>query len=250
MTTNFPSNLFSTLASLDINTRNQVVNMNSALMTTLKSSALSRIRNSFTRAVLVWQNGMFYIKISELNNLLRTGNSGAHNYYWQHGIQGYASPSTPYTINNEIYISGPDFCSLLEARIHSSFGRSNLYLRYTRALYQTLTDNSIIGDLRTSFHSEINQARSGLKSLRMQRKTITHCEFSNILITNPNLVEFAHIDSVATAPLKALDIENGVIIFSGIHRQLTNQGIHDFEGMYDFCITNNYSTNWADNYPL
>lgn len=250
MTTNFPSTLFSTLASLDIDTRNQVVNMNSALLTTLNSSALSTIKNAFVRGVLVWQNGMFYIKISELNHLLRTGNSGAHNYYWQHGMQGYASPSTPYTINNEIYISGPDFCSLLEARIHSSTGKANLYLRYTRALYQELTGHSIIGDLRNTFHMEINQARSGLKSSRIQQKSITHCEFSNTEITNSNQVQFAHIDSVVTAPLKALDIENGVIILTTIHAQLTAQGIHDFEGMYDFCIANNYSTNWADNYPL
>ncbi|MEQ9970322.1 hypothetical protein ABRP72_14220 [Pectobacterium carotovorum] len=250
MTINFPSNNFSTLAELDIDTRNQVIAMNSALIATLSSSHLTQIKNSFTRAVLVWQNGMFYIKITELNNLLRTGNSGVDNYLWQHGMQGYTSPSTSYTINNQIYISGSDFCALLDARIQTSFARVNLYLRYVRALYQELSSQSIISDLRTAFHMQINQSRNNLKSARIREKGITHCEFTNTIITDFNQVQFAHIDSVATAPLKALNIENGVIIFTRIHQSLTDQHIHDFEGMYDFCVTNNYSTIWADNYPL
>ncbi|WP_432224563.1 hypothetical protein [Enterobacter wuhouensis] len=250
MTTNFPSTLFCTLAELDINAKTQVINMNSALIATLSTKHLTTIKNAFTRAILVWQNGMFYVKISELNHLLRTGNSGVDNYLWQHGMQGYTSASTPYTINNEIYISGSDFCALLDARIQTSIAKVNLYLRYVRALYQELTSNNIISDLRTTFHTEINQLRSTLKNERIQAKGITHCEFSNTLITNSNQVQFAHIDSVATAPLKALHIENGVIILSTIHQLLTSQGILDFEGMYDFCKENNYSTTWADNYPL
>lgn len=135
MTANLPSNNFYTLADLEINLRNELIEYNNALLNLLNSRTLSAIKNAFNRSVLVLQNGLCYVNVSELNNLLRTSNSGAANYYWQQGIPGIVSPSAPRTLTGNIYISGSDFFGLLDARIQLTTGTTNLYLKYVRAIY-------------------------------------------------------------------------------------------------------------------
>lgn len=249
MTTNLPSTHFYTLANLDIDLRQQVVEYNMALLNCLSSRTLSAIKNAFTRGVLVWRNGLCYIKVSELNNLLRTS-SGASNYYWQQGIAGYSSPSVPHTLGGDIYISGPDFFGLLDARIQSTTGTINLYLKYVRALYISITSSPTFNDLRSSFVGDINGQRSQLKNQRISRYGINCCEFTGVVIFDTSTVQFAHVESVVTAPLLALNIDNGVIILKEIHAELTRLGVQDFAGMYDFCVRNNYSITWAENYDL
>ena len=247
---NFPSTSFFTLSDLDINLRRQAIEYNAALLSRLHRRTLTAIENAFSRAILVRMNGLCFVKTSELDNLLRTGSSGAANYLWQQGIDGYSSPATPHTLDGELYISGPDFCGLLDARIQSTIGKNNLYLKYVRAIYMALTSHSILNDLRTSFASDINEQRNQLKRQRIRRYGITRCEFTDVEFSDASEVQFAHVDSVATAPLHALDIKNGVIILRGIHAELTQRGIHDFAGMYDFCIERGHSTIWAEDFDL
>lgn len=244
MTTNFPSTHFYTLNELDVNLQNQIIDFNNKVLSNLHTATLSTIRNAFYRAMLVYPNGACFVHVTELANLLRTGN-GAHNILWQHGLAGYASPSQPYNIGDNIYISGPDFCSLLDARLMVTSGTKNLYLKYVRSIYQAITSSSQITNLRTIFVENMISRRSDLKRERISAYSITECEFSGEPIRNLDEVVFAHIDSVATAPLRALDIRNGVIILREIHDELTNLQIHDFAGMYDFCISNNLDTTWA-----
>ncbi|HIH8979757.1 TPA: hypothetical protein ACYUTM_004918 [Serratia marcescens] len=250
MSTNFPSSNFYTLTALDINMHQHTIEFNPALLDCLSSRTLTGIKNSFERSILVWRNGLCYIKISELKNLLRTSNSGAHNVYVRQGIDGYVSPSNSYEIDNELYISGPDFSGILDFRINSSYGNTHLYLKYVRTIYQSISALSVITELRTSFIHQINSQRNQLKTQRINSNNISQCEFSGYVFSNLSEVQFAHIESVTTSPLLALDINNGVIICNHIHAELTRDGIHDFAGMYDFCIANDYSTLWADNYAL
>ena len=63
---------------------------------------------------------------------------------------------------------------------------------------------------------------------------VARCEFSGVPFTSRSEVEFTLIESLATQPLLAQDTNNVVIIMLSIHRELTNQGIHDFKGMYNF----------------
>lgn len=246
MTTNFPSTHFYTLSDLDVNLKNQLIDFNNKVLSNLNTATLSTIRNAFFRAMRVYPNGASFVHVTELANLLRTGN-GAHNILWQHGLAGYASPSQQYNIGDDIYISGPDFCSLLDARLMVTSGTQNLYLKYVRSIYQAITSSSQITNLRTIFVENMISRRSALKHERISKYLITKCEFSGEPILNSDKVVFAHIDSVATAPLRALDIRNGVIILKKIHDRLTNLQIHDFAGMYDFCISNNFDTTWAYN---
>ncbi|WP_272670964.1 hypothetical protein [Providencia sp. PROV147] len=247
---NFPVANFHKLNTLDIDMNNQVIDFNPVLLDRLNCNTLTAIRNAFDRAALIWINGMCYLEAREIKHLLRTGNSGAHNIYIQQGIQGYVSSSETYNIDNKAYISGPDFSGILDARINSTFGKTHLYLRYVRSLYQAIMSSSVVGDLRVSFMSEINDKRSELKSRRILLKGIRSCEFSGRVFSSESEVQFAHVESVTSSPLQALNIENGVIILMSIHAELTRLGIHDFAGMYDFCINNSYSTVWADNYNL
>lgn len=245
-----PSTNFYTLSDLDINIRTQAINFSSHLLDKLSSRTLTSIRNAFSRALLVWQNGICYIKVSELSHLLRTGNSGAHNVIWQDGIDGYVSPSRGYDIDGNIYITGSDFCGILDARIASTYGLRNIYLRYIRSLYQEITSLTAFNDLRVSFVENIEQKRNNLKQQRISTYGINRCEFTGENFNNTNEVQFAHIESVSTSPLNALNINNGVIIFTYIHADLTRRGIHDFAGMYDYCLEQNYNTSWADNFEI
>jgi len=244
MTTNFPSIHFYTLNELDVNLKNQVIDFNQRVLSNLSNTTLSRIKNAFSRGMLVYPNGACFVHVTELANLLRTGN-GAHNILWQQGLPGYASPSQQYNIGDDIYISGPDFCSLIDARLMVTSGTQNIYLRYVRSVYQAITSSTQITSLRTIFVENINARRSELKHARISAYSITECEFTGEPIHNLDDVVFAHIDSVATVPLRALDIRNGVIILKEIHDELTRKQIHDFAGMYDFCTSNHLDTTWA-----
>ena len=248
MTRHLPSNERYTLNELNINPSNLSVDMNDAIIRTLTSSTLTTIRNAFLRGVLITENGWPYIDVSQLKHLLRTSNSGAENPLWQNGINGLVSPSLPFTVEKKIYITGSDFISLLDARIRLSTGQTQLYLRYARDIYDSILDCKPIQDLNTSFNSRVSIDRSGLKKRRIDYNRHTLCEFTGIHFTNYIDVEFAHIDSVATAPLRANDIYNGVIILKAIHADLTYRNIHDFEGMHDFCKEMGYYTNWADDF--
>jgi hypothetical protein len=250
MTPNLPSTQVYSLSDLDVNLRNQVVDFNIALLDRLHYQTLSVIKNAFARAVGVTPNGLFYIRVSELRHLLRTGNSGADNYMWQNGIPGYSSPSTSHTVDGNLCITGPDFLGLLQSRIELTAGKLNLYLKYVRAVYLTITSLPIIHELRNSFLVDLNNRRAQLKAQRISTYSIRQCEFTGRIFTSQSQVEFAHIDSVVTSPLQALNIDNGVIILKEIHAQLTSLGIHDFAGMYDYCKQYGYLTTWAENYNL
>lgn len=250
MTNNLPSTHIYNLAELGFELKNQVIQFNDALINSLNSSTLSAIRNSFSRAILVTNYGFCYVKISELKHLLRTGNSGAEKYLWQTGIPGYSSPASPYSLDDNLCISGPDFCGLIDARIHLSRGKLNLYLRYVRAIYESIAQSSNIVDLRSLLIDDIASQRNKLKEQRILRYNICRCEFTGIRFNSLSEVQFAHIESVVTSPLNALNIDNGVIILRELHRELTRDGIHDFAGMYDYCCQRNYSIIWAENFNL
>ncbi|HBC3413546.1 hypothetical protein P3647_10860 [Vibrio parahaemolyticus] len=248
MTRYLPSNERYTLNDLGINPKKLTIEMNDAIVRTLTASTLTTIRNAFVRGALITENGWPYIDVSQLKHLLRTSNSGAESPLWQNGIDGLVSPSLPFTVEKKIYITGSDFIALLDARIRLSTGQTKLYLRYARDIYNSILSADPIQDLSASFNSRIDQDRSGLKKRRIDYYQITFCEFTGSSFTSYIDVEFAHIDSVATAPLRANDIHNGVIILKEIHAELTRRNIHDFEGMYDFCEEMGYYTDWADDF--
>lgn len=248
MSQNLPSTQVYSLEDVKVDVRSQMIDFNKALLDTLHQKTLSEIKNAFTNAAIVANYGAMYFKVEQLDRLLRTGNSGAAGYMWQHGIPGFSSGATSYVFGQDICISGADFLGLVEARIQTTFGKRSIYLKYVRALYFAISSLSVFQDLRTVFASNIEQQRVQLKAQRIAAYHVHCCEFTGHQFASQSEVQFAHIDSVVTNPLQALNIDNGVIIFREIHAQLTDLNIHDFAGMYDFCEQNDYSTNWADNY--
>jgi hypothetical protein len=250
MKSTFPAIQIYSLSELEINLKNQVIEYNNALLNQLTTRTLTTIKKAFQRGVRVEDSGRCYVAVTELHNLLRTDNPGTSIYYVRNGIDGYASRSETHDLGGELYLSGPDFSGLLDARIHSTFGVQHLYLKYVRAVYQALTASPVIGELRNAFVSSIERKRSEMKGARIRAYNISACEFSGVTFTNTEEVQFAHIESVATSPTLALDIDNGVIILKHLHAELTSRHVHNFEGMYDYCINNGYSTIWAENYPL
>lgn len=248
MTQNLPSTQVYSLEDVKVDVRNQMIEFNNALLNTLHKKTLSEIKNAFTSAAVVTNYGAMYFKVEQLDRLLRTGNSGAAGYMWQHGIHGFSSGATPYQLGQDICISAADFLALVEARIQTTFGKPNIYLKYVKALYSTISSLPVFQDLRTVFASNIEQQRSQLKAQRIATYHVQRCEFTDHQFASQSEVQFAHIDSVVMNPLQALNIDNGVIIMREIHAKLTALNIHDFAGMYDFCEQNHYSIVWAENY--
>lgn len=249
MTNNLPSLIYYSLNELEFDVRNQVISFNDALLQQLSNSHINGIKNAFNSGIMVLNNGLLYVKVSQLRNLLRTAN-GAHNSMWQDGMFGYVSPSRPFEVGNEICISGPDFCALLDARISSTIGKQNIYLKYVRSIYQNITSAAFVQELRTAFLIDVDQQRPYLKAGRISKYGIASCEFTGETINDANAFEFAHIMSVSTHLFYAKNIDNGVIIKKELHRMLTRLNIHSFAGMLEFCEERKFSTRWAEDFNL
>ncbi|GBC62612.1 hypothetical protein DENIS_3584 [Desulfonema ishimotonii] len=244
MTNNLPSVIYHQLS--DLIDRPELDHIANAATIALNQGHMTGIVNAFFVNTKICVNGVPYIKISGLSNILRTGNSGAERPLIYQGMPGILSPSEIIEINGKEHISGPTLRAIIDARIAFAGGRTKLYLQVAMQAYERIINLSQVRDLKEVFLDDIRNNRPLLKSQRIAEYNITQCEFSGATFTGKSEVEFAHIESVVTQPMRALDINNGVIILKNIHRELTNQGIHDFGGMYNFCKNNGYSTRWAD----
>lgn len=244
MTSNLPSVIYHQLN--DLIERPEINHVANAATRALDQGHVTSIVNSFFVNTKVCVNGVPYIKISGLSSILRTGNSGAERPLIYQGMAGILAPAEIIEIDGEEHISGPSLRAVLDARIAFTDGRTKQYLRVSMQAYEKIIALSQVNDLKELFLDDIRNNRPLLKSQRIAEYNITQCEFSGKIFNDFTDVEFAHIESVVTQPLLALDINNGVIILKSIHRELTNQGIHGYEGMYNFCIQNNYSTNWTE----
>lgn len=244
MTVNLPSIVYHQLN--DLVERQELNHIASIATNALNQGHVTGIVNAFFINTKICVNGVPYIKISGLSTILRTGNSGAERPLIYQGMSGILSAAEIIEIESEEHISGPTLRAILDARISFTDGRTKQYLQVAMNAYERIINLSQVRDLKEVFLDDIRNNRPLLKSQRIAEHNITRCEFSNQPFTNRSDVEFAHIESVVTQPLRALDINNGVIILKSIHRQLTSIGIHDYEGMYNFCLDKNYSTAWAD----
>lgn len=243
MTKNLPSVVYEPLR--DLIERPELNYIADIATNALNTGHITGIINAFFLNTKICVNGVPYIKISGLSTILRTGNSGAERPLIYQGMLGVLPPATIIEVDSEEHISGPSLKALIDARIAFTDGKTKNYLQVAMQTYDKIVNLSQVRDLKEVFLDDIRNNRSLLKNRRIFEYGITQCEFSGLLFTNRNEVEFAHIESVITQPLLALDIDNGVIIMKAIHRELTRLGIHDYQRMYQFCLDNNYSTNWG-----
>ncbi|OSA95248.1 UNVERIFIED_ORG: hypothetical protein B2H93_06045 [Clostridium botulinum] len=212
----------------------------------LSSNHLKTIENAFIKNTRVGSNGIIYLRIKGLANILRTGASGAERYFVYQGIDGVIAPAEIISIDGEEYISGPALMALLDYRISSSIGKRKMYLKYSKDIYEYIRELNDVINMREIYVENIENSRKTLKDKRIEKYNIFCCEFSGIKFTNTSEVEFAHIESVVTSPHLANNIDNGVIILSEIHAELTRGKIHNYKGMFDFCVENSYRTDWAN----
>lgn len=233
-----------TLSDLQLSLSGLYISYNLSQLGLLNRPTVTEINNAFDAGLRFHLSGVSYVSVQKLATLLRTGN-GAHNVFCQDGIIGLVSPSKVYHIDDSLYISGSDFCALVEAQLRVTYGLQHTYLKYISHTYHDLMSSGIVRDLKDVYVDKINRYRPLLKKRRIDKYKITECEFTGQPIPNIRSVAFAHIDSVAHAPLQATDLKNGVIIFNHIHDDLTRLEIHNFTGMYRYCVRNKYSIEWA-----
>lgn len=212
----------------------------------LSQGHISSIVNAFFVNTKICVNGIPYIKVGGLSTILRTGNSGAERPLIYQGMPGIISASEIIEIDGADHISGPTLRALIDTRLALTVGRTKQYLLIAMQSYERILELSQVRDLKELFLDDIRNNRPLLKNQRIAELQISCCEFTGTRINRHSDVEFAHIESVATNPLLALDIRNGVIILKNIHRELTRRNIHDLAGMYEFCQIHGYSTAWAD----
>lgn len=209
----------------------------------LNKGDLTKIKKAFYANSRVVENGMIYIRVKGLANILR--NKVARIFVYE-GVEKIISPAEVISIDGEEYISGPELAKLLEYRLNSTTGKTRMYIAFAREVYDFINDLKVVDQMRAIYWNNIEDVRKDMKVQRIKKYNISFCEFTGIKFHNNSEVQFAHINSVITKPHLALDLDNGVIIFQDIHAELTRLEIHDFEGMYNYCIERGYNTNWAN----
>lgn len=245
MTTNLPDIYYHRLDNLiQINELDLVL---TATSRALNSGDITKIVNAFFVNTKVCVNGIPYIKINGLSNILRTGNSGAERPLIHQGVPGILSAAEIVEIDGEEHVSGPSLTALIETRQLLKTGRTKEYLSIAMQSYHRILNLAVVRDLKDMFLEDIRTKRPLLKTQRIAEFSISCCEFTGAVFNNKSAVEFAHIESVVSNPKLALDVNNGVIIMKKIHGELTKLGILDFAGMYRYCQEQGYSTSWADN---
>lgn len=244
MTQNLPSVIYHPLNELT--QRNELELVLNAASSVLNEGHITSIVNAFFVNTKICVNGIPYLKVSGLSTILRTGNSGAERPLIYQGMPGVISAAEIVEIEGVEHISGPTLRGLIDTRLAQTTGRTRQYLNVAMESYERILNLSQVRDLKEVFLDDIRNNRSLLKTQRIAQYNITVCEFTGQDIINPQDVEFAHIESVVSNPMLALSVDNGVIIQKAIHQILTRNGIHGYEGMYNFCVQNNYSTTWAD----
>ncbi|MBE9142806.1 hypothetical protein [Planktothrix mougeotii] len=210
----------------------------------LDKGHITSIVNAFFANTKIYVNGIPYIRASGLAPILRTGNSGAERPLVYQGIPGIIGGSAIIVIDGNDHISGPTLLALIATRKSFQSGKTKQYLAIAARIYEKIVENSQVRDMKDAFLQEIAQCRPYLKSERIDKYEICSCEFTGDIFTHSNQVEFAHIESVAFNPSKALDVDNGVIILKRIHNDLTRKQIHNLDGMYNYCLEKGYFTSW------
>ncbi len=191
-------------------------------------------------------NGVPFIKVKGIADIIRTGNSGLERALIYQGLPGFLPRSEIVSIDGFDHISGHSLCAILDSRIATRSGKTKQYLQIALSMYNKILNSGAVRDLKEIFLEEIESRRSTLKAERIRTYNITHCEFTGEKINDYSMVQFAHIDSVVYNPNRALDINNGVIIFREIHSDMTRKGINTYEETYEYCEENGYHTDWAD----
>ncbi|RPH20928.1 hypothetical protein EHN07_19095 [Buttiauxella warmboldiae] len=191
-------------------------------------------------------NGVPFIKVKGIADIIRTGNSGLERALIYQGIPGFLPRSEIVSIDGFDHISGHSLCAILDSRIGCRSGKTKQYLKIALNLYFRILNSGAVRDLKEMFLEEIEQKRSTLKNERIRTYNITQCEFTGRSFGDSSLMQFAHIDSVVYNPSTALDINNGVIIFRDIHADMTRRGINTYEETYSYCEEHGYFLDWAD----
>lgn len=244
MTQNLPAVIYHSLNELT--QKNELEIIIRGTFTALSSKHISAIVNAFFLSTKICVNGIPYIAIGSLSLILRTGNSGAERPLVYQGVRGVVSAAEIIEIDGVEHISGPTLRSLIDMRMLQADGRTKAYLEVAMQSYDRILNLAQVRGLKDIFLDDIRNNRPLLKTQRIVELNITSCEFTGTPFLNRQEVEFAHIESVVTNPMLALNINNGVIILKAIHRELTSLGIHDYDGMYSYCKSKGYSTAWSD----
>ncbi|WP_175948380.1 hypothetical protein [Burkholderia pyrrocinia] len=244
MTQNLPAVVYHSLNQLT--QRNELELVIQGTFSALSATHISAIVNAFFVSTKICVNGIPYIAIGSLSVILRTGNSGAERPLVYQGVRGVVSAAEIIEIDGVEHISGPTLRSLIDMRMLQTDGRTKAYLQVAMQSYDRIINLSQVRDLKELFLDDIRNNRPLLKTQRIGELNISCCEFTGTPFFSQQQVEFAHIESVVTNPMLALDINNGVIILKEIHRELTRLDIHDYDGMYTFCQSRGYSTAWSD----
>jgi hypothetical protein len=244
MTRNLPSVIYHPLDELT--QRDELDLVLTVASRALNSGHITAIVNAFFVNTKICINGIPYLKVNGLSMILRTGNSGAERPLIYQGMPGVISAAEIVEIEGVEHISGPTLRGLIDTRLSQTTGRTRQYLLIAMESYDKILNLSLVRDLKELFLDDIRNNRPLLKTQRIAEYDITACEFTGVAFVSRQDIEFAHIESVVTNPLLALNVDNGVIIQKTIHQALTRLGVHDYAGMYNFCVERNYSTAWAD----
>jgi hypothetical protein len=220
--------------------------ISSATLDQLDRGNVESIASALYANTKICVNGVPFIKVQGIADIIRTGNSGLERALVYQGLPGFLPRSEIVSIAGLDHISGHSLCAILDSRIANRSGKTKQYLKIALTLYNKVLSSGAVRDLKEMYIEEIENKRSSLKAERIRVHNITKCEFTGTNIYDYSLVQFAHIDSVVYNPSRALDINNGVIILREIHADMTRRGINTYQETFSYCKDMDYSLDWAD----
>lgn len=220
--------------------------ISAAVLDQLDKGSIDSIAKALYVNTKICVNGVPFIKVQGIADIIRTGNSGLERALIYQGLPGFLPRSEIVSIDGFDHISGHSLCAILDSRIATRSGKTKQYLKIALNLYYKIINSEAVRDRKELFLEEVEGKRPYLKTERIKAYNITRCEFTGTKITDYSMVQFAHLDSVTYNPNKALDINNGVIILREIHSDMTRKGINTYEETYEYCEVNGYSTDWAN----
>jgi hypothetical protein len=179
-----------------------------------------------------------WLPLSKLHTLLRTSPSYAKTWYDLELENKHKASSN----GLEWVVLSEVLAELARRFTESASTRQQENIEFVSNLIKGLYKNSDFVRLKSIFFERRNDSIKRLKSIRISKLDLKECELSGRPLDDG--ADFAHILGKALRPDLSTFWWNGLVVISEIHTDLTKRGIVDADGLIDYCVKNNFPSDW------
>lgn len=225
---------------------NPVSNMNFEKPVPSASSSkshITRITNAYNNTAWVDNNGVMWIEVSKLAEILRTNKPNA-----QYILSNQIPDNAKEYHGGNIYVRGYEIKRIIDKNIQEEgLGTRKQYLKYSEAIFNAIRDCDCAENIRNIYQDQLQGSRKKLKGKRIRKYKIKIDELTRLPLKKTTS-EFSHIRSYALFKDIADDLDNGLIVNKDTHKIITKSGINDEDELFNLCIDNSWDTGWYEKY--